>query len=87
MNSDQLPPELTEEVLFALLHHDPHGDTYKVPAPKHAALVAFFISIVVLSVIIVVARLWTRWYVLKTFGADDWVIIPAEVCHMFHLFL
>ncbi|KAL7274940.1 hypothetical protein RUND412_002133 [Rhizina undulata] len=68
------------ETVFNLMGSSPRADTYQIPAVQRALLLTFFFAIIFLSLILVVARLWTRWYVVNySFGMDDWVIIPAEL--------
>ena len=50
--------------------------SYKSNAPSILAVDGFFMA---LSVILVVARVYVRTVMLKTFGADDYIIFAAMV--------
>ncbi|KAL7274938.1 hypothetical protein RUND412_002131 [Rhizina undulata] len=73
------PPVLNETVFNLYMGFSPLADTYQVPSIQRALLLMFLYSVIFISLIVVVARLWTRWFLVKSFGMDDWVIIPAEV--------
>ena len=77
---DQPILPLNETILFSYYTHDPRAETYKYPAHAKAQLVVFMSMVIILSIMIVATRLWAKLRKFNTFGVDDWLIIPAEVC-------
>jgi len=59
------------------------------PAPNYAHpvsrgnwLITVEIVLFVITALVVSLRIYTRGWVIKSFGIDDWLIIPAAVCFL-----
>lgn len=49
-------------------------------------LYSFSIPMMVLTSVAVALRVYVRGYMTKTFGVEDWLIIPAYVSHLVPLY-
>jgi hypothetical protein len=63
-------------------YEDEQGNTVSVGALKGASsgdLYRFCIPMMVLTTLSVALRIYVRGYMTRTFGVEDWLIIPAYV--------
>jgi hypothetical protein len=64
------------------LYQDDSDNTFQFGALKGASstdLYRFCIPMVVLTTLSVAMRVYVRGYLTRTFGVEDWLIIPAYV--------
>jgi len=65
-----------------VLYQDENGNTVSVGALKGASsgdVYRFCIPMMVLTTLSVALRVYVRGHMTKTFGIEDWLILPAYV--------
>jgi len=58
---------------------------YDNPAVAGHAMLPLGVALIIITTTIVAARLYTRCFVIKAMGWDDYLILPAWVCIMFSM--
>lgn len=58
---------------------------YVNPENNTALLLGFEISLIILTTIVVILRVYSRGFLTKTIGLDDWLMVGALVSHAFSI--
>jgi len=67
--------------------YDPESDAEEEPLNFQTELLVLQNILVGLALIVVLARSYVRYYIIKAFKIDDWVMLFAQVCHWFPFLL